>query len=81
MRTISAMYQMSGGATIGRRCEECVRFKTVKGKKSTRTYCTYHDSLTGEEAPLWKGRFIACKFFSTTQEKSSRRKRNPRKGE
>lgn len=80
MKTISEMYKLSGGATIGRKCEECTRYKIVKGKRSTQTFCTFHDGLVGEDFPLWKGRFIACKFFTTTQEKSSKRKRNPKRG-
>ena len=74
MRTIADMYKTSGGATIGKRCEECGRYKEIRTKKTQENHCTLYD-LTAEVNPRWKGRFIACKFFQESQVKSNKRKR------
>lgn len=63
MRTISAMYQYSGGTDYCHTCCECDNCIKVK-KGSRQVYKCLAYGNTDSAASDWKASYIACKHFN-----------------
>lgn len=58
MRTISYMYQLSGGCNRDHKCGECRDYRLYRDSERVHT-CLQHP----EQPPLWMENWMACKNF------------------
>lgn len=63
MRTISAMYQYSGGTKYNHKCNECKYCTEAMHGKKIIHKCLLYINTGGPEIP-WNPSWIACKLFS-----------------
>lgn len=71
MRTISAMYAVSGGTDPFHHCGECAKCVTEICGKRKANKCRKYADLT-KTNPDWKTSYIACKYFTITADAPKR---------